>query len=110
MSWFVKKRLQKTAVEEKTVRVPEGLWIKCDACEAVLYRSDLERNLHVCPKCAHHNRISARERLDGLLDLFAGGFQAQAKLLAESGEQSNAIPGGGCRIRNPLQAEIERTR
>jgi acetyl-CoA carboxylase carboxyl transferase subunit beta len=48
--------------------VPEGLWSKCDACEAVLYRTDLEKNLYVCPKCSHHNRLSARERLDSLLD------------------------------------------
>ncbi len=48
--------------------VPEGLWSKCDACEAVLYRTDLEKNLSVCPKCSHHNRLSARERLDTLLD------------------------------------------
>ena len=48
--------------------VPEGLWSKCDACEAVLYRTDLEKNLYVCPKCNHHNRLSARERLDSLLD------------------------------------------
>jgi acetyl-CoA carboxylase carboxyl transferase subunit beta len=48
--------------------VPEGLWSKCDACEAVLYRTDLEQNLYVCPKCNHHNRLSARERLDCLLD------------------------------------------
>jgi acetyl-CoA carboxylase carboxyl transferase subunit beta len=48
--------------------VPEGLWSKCDACEAVLYRTDLEQNLYVCPKCSHHNRLSARERLDCLLD------------------------------------------
>jgi acetyl-CoA carboxylase carboxyl transferase subunit beta len=48
--------------------VPEGLWSKCDACEAVLYRTDLEKNLYVCPKCNHHNRLSARERLDCLLD------------------------------------------
>jgi acetyl-CoA carboxylase carboxyl transferase subunit beta len=48
--------------------VPEGLWIKCDVCEAVLYRADLEKSLDVCPKCAHHNRITARERLDVTLD------------------------------------------
>ena len=48
---------------------PEGLWSKCDSCEAVLYRTDLEKNLFVCPKCSHHNRISARERLDWLLDM-----------------------------------------
>ncbi|HEV7821322.1 MAG TPA: acetyl-CoA carboxylase, carboxyltransferase subunit beta [Burkholderiales bacterium] len=49
--------------------VPEGLWSKCDACEAVLYRTDLEKNLFVCPKCNHHNRLTARERLDTLLDM-----------------------------------------
>jgi len=51
--------------------VPEGLWSKCDACEAVLYRTDLEQNLFVCPKCSHHNRLTARERLDSLLDIEA---------------------------------------
>jgi acetyl-CoA carboxylase carboxyl transferase subunit beta len=48
--------------------VPEGLWIKCDVCEAVLYRADLEKSLDVCPKCSHHNRVTARERLDMMLD------------------------------------------
>jgi len=48
--------------------VPEGLWTKCPACEAVLYSAELERSLEVCPKCSHHLRIRARERLDGLLD------------------------------------------
>ena len=48
--------------------VPEGLRSKCNACEAVLYRTDLEKNLYVCPKCNHHNRLTARERLDTLLD------------------------------------------
>jgi acetyl-CoA carboxylase carboxyl transferase subunit beta len=48
--------------------VPEGLWVKCEVCEAVLYRADLEKSLDVCPKCSHHNRVSARERLDMTLD------------------------------------------
>jgi acetyl-CoA carboxylase carboxyl transferase subunit beta len=48
--------------------VPEGLWVKCDVCEAVLYRADLEKSLNVCPKCTHHNRIGARERIDITLD------------------------------------------
>jgi len=48
--------------------VPEGLWLKCEQCEAVLYRADLEKSLDVCPKCSHHNRIGARERLDITLD------------------------------------------
>ena len=49
-------------------KVPEGLWDKCANCSAVLYRSDLERNLLVCPKCNHHMRISARVRLQSFLD------------------------------------------
>ena len=73
MSWLEKllpPRIQRSdAATRKSV--PEGLWVKCPSCEAVLYRSDLEANLHVCPKCSHHMRISARERLDSLLD--AGG-------------------------------------
>jgi acetyl-CoA carboxylase carboxyl transferase subunit beta len=48
--------------------VPEGLWSKCPACDAVLYRAELERNIHVCPKCGHHMRIGARERLGRFLD------------------------------------------
>jgi acetyl-CoA carboxylase carboxyl transferase subunit beta len=48
--------------------VPEGLWSKCEACDAVLYYSDLEKNLNVCPKCNHHNRLGARTRLNLLLD------------------------------------------
>ena len=69
MSWIQKllppKIKHDTATSKK---VPEGLWSKCESCEAVLYRSDLEKNFHVCPKCSFHNRISARERLDYLLD------------------------------------------
>jgi acetyl-CoA carboxylase carboxyl transferase subunit beta len=48
--------------------VPEGLWTKCDACDAVLYITDLERNAHVCPKCGQHHRVGARARLDMFLD------------------------------------------
>jgi acetyl-CoA carboxylase carboxyl transferase subunit beta len=48
--------------------MPEGLWVKCQSCEAVLYRTDLEKNLNVCPKCNHHARLTARERVDQLLD------------------------------------------
>ena len=49
-------------------KVPEGLWVKCPSCDAVLYGADLETNLGVCPKCSHHLRVRARKRLDGLLD------------------------------------------
>jgi len=69
MSWFEKlmpSRIRTDATEKRGV--PEGVWIKCDACNAVLYRSELERNLRVCPKCNHHMRISGRERLELFLD------------------------------------------
>jgi len=48
--------------------IPEGLWCKCPSCQAVLYRTDLEQNMEVCPKCSFHNRISARARIDAILD------------------------------------------
>lgn len=54
--------------QENSSRVPEGLWVKCPACESVLYKEDLQATLHVCPKCAHHMRINARERINALLD------------------------------------------
>ena len=70
MSWLDKLLPPKIKQTDPKSRkgIPEGLWIKCPACEAVLYRNDVEANLHVCPKCDHHMRIGARERLDGLLD------------------------------------------
>ena len=70
MTWL-QKLLPPRIKSEPGVRkatVPEGLWVKCPACEAVLYRTDLENNLHVCPKCNHHARVGARERIDQLLD------------------------------------------
>ena len=70
MSWLTKllpPRIKSTPGVRKTP-VPEGLWVKCAACEATLYRTDLEKNLDVCPKCGHHARVSARERIDQLLD------------------------------------------
>ncbi len=70
MSWLDKllpPRIQRS-VSATRKSMPEGLWVKCPSCETVLYRSDLETNVHVCPKCSHHMRIRARERLDALLD------------------------------------------
>ena len=70
MSWLQKllpPRITSTPGAKKMV-VPEGLWIKCPACEAVLYRTDLEKNLFVCPKCNFHVRVPARERIEQLLD------------------------------------------
>jgi acetyl-CoA carboxylase carboxyl transferase subunit beta len=70
MSWLQKLLPPKIkrVIGPSKKNVPEGLWSKCDACEAVLYRTDLESNAEVCPKCGYHNRISARARLDVLLD------------------------------------------
>jgi acetyl-CoA carboxylase carboxyl transferase subunit beta len=68
MSWFEKIRPSRIKTERRVRSVPEGLWIKCPACDAVLYRAELERNLYVCPKCSHHMRIRARERLTRFLD------------------------------------------
>jgi acetyl-CoA carboxylase carboxyl transferase subunit beta len=68
MSWFEKIMPSRIKTERRTRSVPEGLWIKCPACDAVLYRAELERNLYVCPKCSHHMRIGARERLESFLD------------------------------------------
>lgn len=68
MSWFEKIRPSRIKTEKRVRSVPEGLWIKCPACDAVLYRAELERNLYVCPKCSHHMRIRARERLTRFLD------------------------------------------
>lgn len=69
MSWLDKilpPKIQRTEAPRRSV--PEGLWVKCPACESVLYRTDLESNQHVCPKCSHHLRIRARDRLNLLLD------------------------------------------
>jgi acetyl-CoA carboxylase carboxyl transferase subunit beta len=70
MSWLEKllpPRIQPTDPTERR-SVPEGLWIKCPSCDSVLYKSDLEQNVNVCPKCSHHHRIGARARLDALMD------------------------------------------
>ncbi|MGD8874185.1 MAG: acetyl-CoA carboxylase, carboxyltransferase subunit beta, partial [Gammaproteobacteria bacterium] len=69
MSWFSKlvpSKIRTVGGNKRTV--PEGLWVRCDGCGAVLYRSELERNLDVCPKCSHHMRIGARLRLKMFLD------------------------------------------
>ena len=68
MTWFEKIVPSRIKTERRSRSVPEGLWIKCPACDAVLYRAELERNLNVCPKCAHHMRIGARLRLQSFLD------------------------------------------
>jgi acetyl-CoA carboxylase carboxyl transferase subunit beta len=70
MSWLQKLLPPRIKRDDGSPRkgVPEGLWSKCEVCEAVLYRADLEKNLSVCPKCGHHARVGARARIDMLLD------------------------------------------
>ena len=70
MNWFKKivpSRI-KTKKSQRVKSVPEGVWITCDNCKVQIYRADLERNLHVCDKCDHHMRISARYRLSQFFD------------------------------------------
>ncbi len=70
MSWLEKllpPKIQRTDPNGRRT-VPEGLWVKCPSCEAVLYKTDLEKNQNVCPTCSHHHRIGARARLDAFLD------------------------------------------
>ncbi len=65
MAWFKKS---KDTGREKKVRIPEGLWVKCENCKEIVYRKEVEKNLQVCPKCNYHFRISALERLALLVD------------------------------------------
>ena len=76
MTWFEKIMPSRIKTERRTRSVPEGLWMKCAACDAVLYRAELERNLHVCPKCGHHMRIGARDRLESFLDPGEGRWRS----------------------------------
>lgn len=69
MSWIDRIfSREKTTSDSRRANVPEGVWTKCTSCEQVLYRDELKRHLEVCPKCGHHMRIDARERLEALLD------------------------------------------
>lgn len=67
MSWFKRQENKIESAGEKTVRT-EGLWIKCESCDQVIFKADLEANSYVCPKCGHHFRIGARMRIEMLLE------------------------------------------
>ena len=70
MTWFKREKKpieNPTPVDERRVRT-EGLWTKCSACRAIIWKKDLEANWEVCPKCEHHFRLGARRRLELLLD------------------------------------------
>ena len=79
MSWFDKLILSRVKTVKPRRTVPEGLWVKCTGCSAQLYRAELKRNLFVCPKCQHHIRIGARERLEMFLDADSG-YEIAGKL------------------------------
>ena len=70
MSWLEKipQKIKRVVGSVQKKNVPEGLWSKCESCMTVLYKTDLASNAEVCPKCSHHNRIGARDRLNQLLD------------------------------------------
>lgn len=65
MAWFKKK---KELVTEKKVKIPEGLWVKCENCKEIIYKKEIEKNLQICPKCDYHFRINAYERVKLIVD------------------------------------------
>ncbi len=104
MTWFEKIMPSRIKTERRTRSVPEGLWIKCPSCDAVLYRAELERNLHVCPKCNHHMRVGARDRLNRFLD------EDSAQELAEQVEPEDPLKfRDSKRYRDRLQAAQKQT-
>ncbi len=76
MAWFKKNK----DITAKRVKVPEGLWVKCNSCKEIIYRQEVDRNLKICPKCNYHFRISANERIALLAD--EGSFVEIGKDLA----------------------------
>jgi acetyl-CoA carboxylase carboxyl transferase subunit beta len=65
MAWFKKSKEVKT---DKKIKIPEGLWVKCDSCKEIIYKKEIDKNLKICPKCNYHFRISARERIKLFVD------------------------------------------
>jgi acetyl-CoA carboxylase carboxyl transferase subunit beta len=104
VTWFEKIMPSRIKTERRTRSVPEGLWIKCPSCDAVLYRAELERNLHVCPKCNHHMRVGARDRLNRFLD------EDSPRELAEQVEPEDPLKfRDSKRYRDRLQAAQKQT-
>jgi acetyl-CoA carboxylase carboxyl transferase subunit beta len=66
--WFKKDKVPKEPRERRPSKVPEGLWVKCESCQQILYNKELARNFKICPKCGYHFRLSAPERLRMLFD------------------------------------------
>lgn len=78
MAWFKKTKDR----SERKVKIPEGLWVKCNNCAEVIYKKEVDKNLHICPKCNYHFRISSRERLKLLVD--RGSFNETDSTLTSS--------------------------
>lgn len=68
MSWIERIFNKNAIISSRKTNIPEGIWTKCDDCNQLLYKKELERNLQVCPKCDFHMKIAARERLFSFLD------------------------------------------
>ncbi len=68
MSWFSKQKFPKANIADKKLKIPEGLWVKCNNCKEIVYKKEIERNCDICPKCDYHFRISARNRLKLIYD------------------------------------------
>jgi len=102
MRWFGRGR-EEVGVREGKIRMPEGLWVKCESCKEIIYKVELERNLQVCPKCNFHFRIGARRRLEWLLDPESfQEFDADLKSLDPLGfKDSKAYPD---RLRQAMKA------
>lgn len=68
MAWFLRSKTPKEKLKVRRINIPEGLWLKCDNCRDIIYRTELDKNLKVCPKCNYHHRMNAFERIDLLID------------------------------------------
>ena len=107
MAWFKREKRpieNPTPVDERRVRT-EGLWTKCSSCGAIIWKKDLETNWEVCPKCDHHFRLSARRRLDLLLD-DARWIEHDTELIVEL--DPSALSPNTEGIRHPPQRRAEK--
>lgn len=68
MAWFLRSKTPKEKLKVKKLNIPEGLWLKCDSCKEIIYKTELDKNYRVCPKCNHHHRMSAAQRISLLVD------------------------------------------
>ena len=109
MSWI--ERIKSNITPTRKASIPEGVWTKCDSCGRVLYRAELERNLEVCPKCDHHMRMSARNRLHSLLDegsLVELGSELEPKMCSSSATPKIQRSSGLCAERDRRERRANR--